>query len=318
MEQQLDESHPTAITESNQIKGRKINSDKFLKLTLDNVSELNEEIQIIQIAGWSEDKNFECVARPLDCAEINEIIDKIHAENFPKAFLIEVEVKSEQDEDFENIKAQIDGKFPTNRSILLRINSINFLRKENENFKKIPIVSVKYAENRLKNSIFTTQIFLIIQSNLKAFDWNFVEFLKFEKDFEKFFNFAINSKDDFCLRLLRLFNFLPEVEEQFFHSVIQSKNFENFLAFLNVFDETEIDEEKIRKILKNEIFTLSVEFENLEVVKFLLKHSETFPEFFTLSIFEKNLKFQYERNFLKFLSNSKVQNVELFSKTKKI
>lgn len=228
-----------------------------------------------------------------------KILENLNVENFPKVFVISIDF----DEEIDELLELIADKF-TNRPVLVEVKEELFLHYYTKRENEFKIVE---SDSYMK---FTAEIFI---SNLKTsiIEAEFSDIVNFFGN-DLFLNhcLALDADDDFCFRLLNLFDdhFTPKTLSEILLPVIKLQKFNFFLAFFNVFDPLHINEvnqpsdPKLYKILDHLMQTGQIKefkvalkclcsFLSLNDIRSLMYTSKTHKAFYELL---KNSKLMYE------------------------
>lgn len=257
---------------------------------------IKQNIQILKIL------NFE-----------NFLKDKFRFNDFPNLFVIVIifpkdqinnnksakrikhsKLPRNQETDYESVKNVIHDKFPESRPILLQVRKGNenaFYMRQNQLLVEIDL-KVKLEKPDLLN---VDVLLSVIKCPI--FDANFNSIKKYFECHNiydhKIHHSAINSKDGLCLRILNLFDikFSEEIQHETLHLIVQSKCFDLFLAHFNVFDQDHIidTQDAVLFLSSKKIFELSIERNNTNVLRFLLKFNTYFQSVLTVNFFENIL-----------------------------
>lgn len=267
-------TEPTTSTPETVSNSFKISSNKILKINEECINLINDEVQVLHMQHESIKKAAES-------------FEKIKSSNLPNIFAVQIEIDAENIYGYRKLLKKVKEFIKDMRPFLLQIynkeEDITFIRKRSGEFEEFE------RKNKMKEltSKFSIQNFLAIQ-NCALIDADLNKFATFSHlKLEQLLMMAINSGDELCFRILNLFepDFVLEDNKKIFSSVIKSKNFQIFLFYLNVYEESEVTLDNVRSLLSFEVdtFEMAVRERNSQVIRFLLKFRDSFQNFFNFS-----------------------------------
>lgn len=290
-------------------KSWKIDKEKVLELRDKNVNlENGQAIKILHI---------------LDCKELADavaLLKNLELE-IPNAFVFIISLscknfkKIDPLESLKELQIVISKKFTKSNPFILQINdsSSTFSYVYKLSYEKLREVSLIkdslldiFKEKRISSDILLS----LLMCSLNQADFSTIlSFFKVTEINHKIYESAIDSGDELSLHILNLFDF--ELSESMLKNillaVIQSKNFNLFLSFFNAFEESQVKDDDIEKVLNflmNEktqnIFVLAIETKNIKILNFLLSFHEKFPKFFNFELFKDALNTIIDKEFFEF------------------